>query len=69
MTEQERINRNVNELSQKLLEGCKLLCACAPAAGVHHCGLTNLAVPRARRSDSCPETNVPLVSTKDGRMY
>ncbi len=69
MTEQERINRNVNELSQKLLEGCKLLCACAPAAGVNHCGLTNLAVPRARRSDSCPETNVPLVSTKDGRMY
>ena len=45
MAEQERINRNVNELSQKLLEGCKLL------------------------SDSCPETNVPLVSTKDGRMY
>ena len=42
MAEQERINRNVNELSQKLLEGCKLL------------------------SDSCPETNVPLVSTKDG---
>ena len=25
MAEQERINRNVNELSQKLLEGCKLL--------------------------------------------
>ena len=24
--EQERINKNVNELSQKLLEGCKLLC-------------------------------------------
>jgi uncharacterized Zn finger protein (UPF0148 family) len=45
MAEQDRINRNVNELSQKLLEGCKLL------------------------SDSCPETNVPLVSTKDGRMY
>jgi MinD superfamily P-loop ATPase len=45
MAEQERINKNVNELSQKLLEGCKLL------------------------SDSCPETNVPLVSTKDGRMY
>lgn len=43
--EQERINKNVNELSQKLLEGCKLL------------------------SDSCPETNVPLVSTMDGRMY
>ncbi|KAL1519138.1 hypothetical protein AB1Y20_003400 [Prymnesium parvum] len=42
---QERINKNVNELSQKLLEGCKLL------------------------SESCPETNVPLVSTKDGRMY
>jgi hypothetical protein len=43
--EQERINKNVNELSQKLLEGCKLL------------------------SESCPETNVPLVSTADGRMY
>ena len=43
--EQERINKNVNELSQKLLEGCKLL------------------------SESCPETNVPLVSTPDGRMY
>lgn len=42
---QERINKNVNELSQKLLEGCKLL------------------------SESCPETNVPLVSTTDGRMY
>ena len=35
----------MNELSQKLLEGCKLL------------------------SDSCPETNVPLVLTADGRMY
>jgi uncharacterized Zn finger protein (UPF0148 family) len=43
--EQQRINANVNSLSQKLLEGCKLL------------------------SDSCPETNVPLVSTPDGRMY
>lgn len=43
--EQARINANVNSLSQKLLEGCKLL------------------------SDSCPETNVPLVSTTDGRMY
>lgn len=43
--EQERINANVNSLSQKLLEGCKLL------------------------SESCPETNVPLVSTLDGRMY
>ena len=43
--EQERINANVNELSKKLLEGCKLL------------------------SESCPETNVPLVSTADGRMY
>ncbi|KAJ1624363.1 hypothetical protein T492DRAFT_881943 [Pavlovales sp. CCMP2436] len=42
--DQERINRNVNELSAKLLEGCKLL------------------------SESCPETNVPLVLTKDGRM-
>lgn len=42
---QERINRNVNELSAKLLEGCKLL------------------------SESCPETNVPLVLTKDGRMF
>jgi uncharacterized Zn finger protein (UPF0148 family) len=35
----------VNELSAKLLEGCKLL------------------------SESCPETNVPLVLTKDGRMF
>lgn len=43
--DQERINRNVSELSQKLLEGCKLL------------------------SDSCPETNVPLVLTLDGRIY
>lgn len=43
--EQERVNANVNSLSQKLLEGCKLL------------------------SESCPETNVPLVSTTDGRMY
>ena len=43
--EQEKINANVNQLSQKLLEGCKLL------------------------SESCPETNVPLVSTMDGRMY
>ena len=43
--QESRINRNVSELSKKLLEGCKLL------------------------SDSCPETNVPLVSTKDGRMY
>ena len=43
--EQERINANVNSLSQKLLEGCKLL------------------------SDSCPETNVPLVSTPNGRMF
>ena len=43
--EQERINANVSQLSQKLLEGCKLL------------------------SESCPETNVPLVSTLDGRMY
>ena len=43
--EQERINANVNSLSQKLLEGCKLL------------------------SESCPETNVPLVSTQDGRMF
>ena len=43
--EQERINANVNSLSQRLLEGCKLL------------------------SESCPETNVPLVSTQDGRMY
>lgn len=43
--EQERINKNVNELSQKLLEGCKLL------------------------NESCPDTNVPLVSTTDGRMY
>ena len=43
--EQEKINANVNSLSQKLLEGCKLL------------------------SESCPETNVPLVSTTDGRMY
>lgn len=42
---QERINRNVNELSAKLLEGCKLL------------------------SESCPDTNVPLVLTKDGRMF
>ena len=41
----ERINRNVSELSQKLLEGCKLL------------------------ADSCPETNVPLVSTPDGRLF
>lgn len=69
--EQDRINKNVNELSQKLLEGCKLLCAhtrhtrrtivsdAADASPVHpFC-----------RSDSCPETNVPLVSTKDGRMY
>lgn len=39
------VDRNVSELSQKLLEGCKLL------------------------SDSCPETNVPLVSTPDGRMF
>ena len=38
------VDRNVSELSQKLLEGCKLL------------------------SESCPETNVPLVSTLDGRM-
>ncbi|KAG8460752.1 hypothetical protein KFE25_010807 [Diacronema lutheri] len=43
--DQDRINRNVNELSAKLLEGCKLL------------------------SESCPETNVPLVLTKDGRMF
>ena len=43
--EQERINMNVNSLSEKLLEGCKLL------------------------SDSCPETNVPLVSTPEGRMF
>ena len=43
--EQEKINANVNSLSQKLLEGCKLL------------------------SESCPDTNVPLVSTPDGRMY
>ena len=43
--EQEKINANVNSLSQKLLEGCKLL------------------------HESCPETNVPLVATKDGRMY
>ena len=39
------VDRNVSELSQKLLEGCKLL------------------------HESCPETNVPLVATKDGRMY
>jgi uncharacterized Zn finger protein (UPF0148 family) len=43
--DQDRINRNVSELSQKLLEGCKLL------------------------SESCPETNVPLVLTLDGRMF
>ena len=43
--EQERINANVNSLSAKLLEGCKLL------------------------SESCPETNVPLVSTPNGRMF
>ena len=43
--EQARINANVNSLSQKLLEGCKLL------------------------SESCPDTNVPLVLTPDGRMY
>ena len=42
--EQARVNGNVTMLSQKLLEGCKLL------------------------SESCPETNVPLVSTLDGRM-
>lgn len=43
--DQDRINRNVSELSHKLLEGCKLL------------------------SESCPETNVPLVLTLDGHMY
>jgi uncharacterized Zn finger protein (UPF0148 family) len=42
--DQDRIN-NVSELSQKLLEGCKLL------------------------SESCPETNVPLVLTLDGRTF
>jgi uncharacterized Zn finger protein (UPF0148 family) len=45
LADQERINRNVNELSAKLLEGYKLL------------------------SESCPETNVPLVLSKDGRMF
>lgn len=45
MQDQDKINRNVNALSTKLLEGCKLL------------------------SESCPETNVPLVLTKDGRMF
>jgi len=43
--DQDRVNRNVNELSKRLLEGCSIL------------------------SDSCPETNVPLVLTLDKRIY
>ena len=48
MTEQERINKNVNELSQKLLEGCKLLCV--PAAHQRQSGLPTqpAMVPQGR---------------------